>query len=73
MPDAQGNFKSISVPADAWERIFGQPTPDNVHDAQALGCTCQWYRRGSIIEFDKACPIYDRHRHPNRDKRPTDK
>jgi hypothetical protein len=34
MPDAHGNFKPISVPAAAWERIFGpkkpgQPNRDN--------------------------------------------
>jgi len=23
VPDARGNFKGMSVPADAWERIFG--------------------------------------------------
>lgn len=25
MPDADGNIKGISVPADAWERVFGNP------------------------------------------------
>lgn len=24
MPDASGAFKGISVPADAWERVFGK-------------------------------------------------
>ena len=23
-PDAEGNFKGMSVPAEAWERVFGQ-------------------------------------------------
>lgn len=25
MPDAHGNFKGMSVPAAAWEHIFGKP------------------------------------------------
>lgn len=28
MPDAHGNFKGMSVPAAAWERIFGNKQPD---------------------------------------------
>lgn len=23
MPDANGNFRGVSVPAEAWERVFG--------------------------------------------------
>jgi hypothetical protein len=26
MPDANGNFKGVYVPAEAWERIFGSPS-----------------------------------------------
>lgn len=29
--------------------------------AKELGCTCEWWGRGSIIVFDDGCPVIDRH------------
>ena len=42
MPDANGNFKGVSVPADAWERIFGdksepEPECDRLHCGDTIG------------------------------------
>jgi hypothetical protein len=53
MPDAHGNFKGISVPAAAWERIFGnaasqQPVceahgwPRDFPVQECCGAVCVW-------------------------------
>ena len=35
MPDSQGNFVGIAVPADAWERIFGCALDEMIADYTA--------------------------------------
>lgn len=46
MPDSTGNFKGMSVPADAWDRIFGdvpfEPTREgdvNHQRGWCVGCS----------------------------------
>lgn len=65
MPTDSGAFKGISVPAEAWERIFGAKRPDHWpqrDEAQERGCTCAWWGTGAIVEFSAVCPILDEHR-----------
>lgn len=38
MPDAYGNFKGMTVPAAAWDRIFGGKQ-EQVEQASAFGAT----------------------------------
>lgn len=32
MPDAQGRFKGMAVPAEAWERIFGKSREQQIEE-----------------------------------------
>lgn len=57
MPDANGNFKGISVPASAWTRIFGT-SPE--HETAVRGECCYGADHENIGGC-KDCPL-------NRDK-----
>jgi hypothetical protein len=47
VPDAQGNFKGISVPASAWERVFGSASTDPAWDDHEthLRMYREWFAR----------------------------
>ena len=56
MPDAQGRFKGIRVPGEAWERIFGAGMHAHDHD---WTCPHQQveYESHSLIRYCGDCGV----------------
>lgn len=63
MPDANGNFKGISVPSAAWERVFGPARCHECGDVLTPLTDCGGDCRSCVL----ACESFLR---ANRDKLP---
>jgi hypothetical protein len=56
MPDARGRFLGISVPAEAWERVFGDRMAAHDHDWPCAHAQVE-YESHSLIRYCGDCGV----------------